>query len=105
MLSDLRGHVELLRYHRSDTLSRGQVDNGAHLGAKDTELHRPGEKIIEPRYRLHQADTVVLGFKPFVDLHKGDDAPLLPQESRNRHFTRLAVHRAFEKDRRDDLNS
>jgi len=43
VLGDLRDHVELLRHHGSDTLSRGQVDEGAHLGAKDAEFHRPGK--------------------------------------------------------------
>jgi hypothetical protein len=43
VLGDLRDHLELLRHHGSDSLSRGQVDEGAHLGAKDAELHRPGK--------------------------------------------------------------
>ena len=41
---------------------------------------------VERRHRLHQADTVVLGLEPLVDLQKGNDAPFLPQESRNRLF-------------------
>ena len=49
--------------------------------------------------------TAVLGLEPFVDLQEGDDTPPFPQESRNRIFLRLPVHRAFEKDGRDDLGS
>jgi hypothetical protein len=41
---------------------------------------------------------------PLLTFTKGDDAPLLPQEGWNRLIPHLAVHRAFEKYRRDDLS-
>ena len=57
------------------------------------------EQRVEPRHRLHQADAVLLGLEPLVDLQEGDDAALLPQEGRDRLSLHLAVHRAFEQDR------
>ena len=68
------------------------------LVPKTPSFDRPVEQRIEPRHRLHQADAVVLGLEPLVDLQERDDAAILPQEGRNRLSLRLAVHRAFEQD-------
>ena len=51
-------------------LLRGQVDDRAHLGAEDAELHRPLEQRVEVRDRLHQADAVLLGLEALVDLQR-----------------------------------
>jgi hypothetical protein len=65
--------------------------------------------------RVSSASSVGIGFirrtlpfsasSPLSIFRKGIDAPPFPQESRNRLFLRLPVHRAFEKDGRDDLGS
>jgi hypothetical protein len=81
MLGDPRGRIELLRYHGGDPVFGGAVDHGAHLGAEDTEPRGSGQNRIEFRHRFHQADTVPLGLKPLVDIHKGDDASLFPQDA------------------------
>src|ERR1700682_3155341 len=99
MLSDLRGDVALLRHYGGDSVFRGQVDDRAHLGAKDTELHRPTKKRTQLRHRPHQLDTVILLLESLVDLYQGDDAPFFPQELRSGLSPHLAMHRAFEKDR------
>jgi len=49
--------------HLTDLIGTAVGSDGAHLGAEDTELHRPGEKGIEPRHWLHQADAVNLASK------------------------------------------
>ena len=73
------------------------------------------ERILVPKTpsftaRVRRASSAGIGFirltpsfsafQPFADLQKG----VFPKESRNRRFLRLAVHHAFEKDRRDDLS-
>jgi hypothetical protein len=83
----------------------GQIDDGAHLGAEDTKLHRPAEQRVEPRHGFHQADAVVLFLEPLVDLQEGDDPTIFPQESRNGLFLCLPVHCAFEQDGCDDLGA
>ena len=100
---DLRADVELLGHDGGDAFFRRQVDDRAHLGAEDAELHGAGEQRVECRHRLHQADAVLLRLEPLVDLEEGHDAALLPQEGGNRLAAHLAVHRGFEQDGRDDL--
>src|SRR5262249_29843761 len=51
------------------------------------------------------ADAVLLVVESLVDLHKGNNASLFPQERRRRLSAHLAVHRAFKEYRRDDLRA
>ena len=102
-LGDLLAELELLLGDGGDAGFRRQVDDRAHLGAEHAELDRPGEQLVEVRHRLHQADAVLFRFQPLIDLDDRDDAPVLPQVGRDRLALRLAVHRALEQDRGDDL--
>ena len=77
--------------------------DGAHLGAEDAELDRAVAQLIELRHRPHQLDTVFFGFKPAVDFDERHDLPLFPEIGRGRLAAHLAIHRAFEQDRADDL--
>src|SRR5205814_8428037 len=91
------------RHHRGDTLFRGEIDDGAHLGAEDPEPRRSAQKRVEIWHRLHYTDAVFLGVEALVDLYKRDNTSLFPQERRRGLSAHLAVHRAFKKNRRDDL--
>jgi hypothetical protein len=105
MLGDLRGHLKLLRHNGGDTLFGGQLDEGAHLGAENAQLHRPSKQRVEFRERLHQIDTVLLGVESLVYFKKRDNPPVCPQEGRHGFVVRLSVHCGFEQNCRNDLVS
>src|SRR5260221_6405158 len=69
-------------------------------------IRRPPRSTLFPYttlFRSHQLDTVFFGFKPAVDFDERHDLPLFPEIGRGRLAAHLAIHRAFEQDRADDL--
>ena len=63
---------------------RGEVDDGAHLGAEDAELRRPREQRVEIRHRFHELTPSFSASSPLSTLRKGTTPAILPQEGRNR---------------------
>ena len=100
-VENLQPDIELLVHNGGNASIVVVFDDRAHLRAEDTLIASSREERVEFRHRLHYLRAVLLVGKPLVYLDDRNDVLGIPQVLGGPDTVDVAIHRAFEQDRRE----
>mmetsp|Transcript_8021 Transcript_8021/g.13745 ORF Transcript_8021/g.13745 Transcript_8021/m.13745 type:complete len:243 (+) Transcript_8021:962-1690(+) len=72
------GNVKLLVDNCFDTVGICHLDDGTHLGSKDSSLFGTLEELIEGWHGFHELSTMFFGHQALIDLEEGNHVLLFP---------------------------